>query len=391
MRLTDRVKQILSWYPSDNPGTQTNLARLLNTRHARRHGQAGHPPGRPGLRARSGALVRAEPRGLRPRLPLPARDRRGLQRLRGAARLPRGRRRQVRRRDPAHPQAEQLGLAVRRSTSRCSAVTGSVKDAVRLGCAAIGYTIYPGSGAAQQHVRGPARAHRRGEGRTACPPCVWAYPRGAASRRRARPAIDVIAYAAQIAAQLGAHVIKVKPPKDHIEQAEAKKVYEKYDDPDQDAGRARAPRRAERVQRQAHRHLLGRRGEGHRRAARGGPRHPRRRRLRLDHGPQRLPAPEGRGAQAPQGRDGHLPGEVTPSFQVGQCAEPVTVGPLSTPRHAAPPRCVVPASPHALRGIQAFRRVADCNDPHHAARSVQVDRGTTGADGRKSGTTPEQE
>jgi class I fructose-bisphosphate aldolase len=44
-------------------------------------------------------------------------------------------------------------------------------------------------------------------------------------------ATDVIAYAAQIAAQLGAHVIKVKPPKDFVEQAEAKKVFEKYSIP----------------------------------------------------------------------------------------------------------------------------------------------------------------
>ena len=36
-----------------------------------------------------------------------------------------------------------------------------------------------------------------------------------------------MAYAAQIACQLGAHVVKVKPPTAHIEQAEAKKVYEK--------------------------------------------------------------------------------------------------------------------------------------------------------------------
>jgi class I fructose-bisphosphate aldolase len=44
-------------------------------------------------------------------------------------------------------------------------------------------------------------------------------------------ATDVVAYAAQISAQLGAHVIKVKPPKDFIEQAEAKKVFEKYSIP----------------------------------------------------------------------------------------------------------------------------------------------------------------
>jgi class I fructose-bisphosphate aldolase len=36
----------------------------------------------------------------------------------------------------------------------------------------------------------------------------------------------VVAYAAQIAAQLGAHIIKVKLPSAHIEQAEAKKAYD---------------------------------------------------------------------------------------------------------------------------------------------------------------------
>ena len=79
-----------------------------------------------------------------------------------------------------------------------------------------------------------------------------------------RDAIDVTAYAAQIAAQLGAHIIKVKPPTAHLEQADAKKVYEKDKIPHRDAGRARPARRPERVQRQAHRHLLGRRGQGHR-------------------------------------------------------------------------------------------------------------------------------
>ena len=39
-------------------------------------------------------------------------------------------------------------------------------------------------------------------------------------------AIDVIAYSAQIACQLGAHIVKVKTPSSHIEQDEAKKVYE---------------------------------------------------------------------------------------------------------------------------------------------------------------------
>ena len=108
MPLTDRVKQILSWYGSDNPGRARQPRAHAESRHARRHRQDGHPPGRPGLRARRRALVRAEPRRATIPTTTPARDRLRLQRVRGAARLPRGGRRQVRRADPAHPEAEQL-------------------------------------------------------------------------------------------------------------------------------------------------------------------------------------------------------------------------------------------------------------------------------------------
>jgi fructose-bisphosphate aldolase, class I len=108
----------------------------------------------------------------------------------------------------------------------CSALTASVKDAVRLGCSAIGYTIYPGSAARNRQYQDlrdlilEAKWH-------GLPTVLWAYPRGALSKD-GETATDVVAYAAQISAQLGAHIIKVKPPKDFIEQPEAKKVFEKF-------------------------------------------------------------------------------------------------------------------------------------------------------------------
>ncbi len=110
-----------------------------------------------------------------------------------------------------------------------SAVTGSVKDAVRLGCVAIGYTIYPGSGYRNEQYEAlrDLIAEAKDHG---LPTVLWAYPRGSISKE-GEQAIDVISYAAQISAQLGAHVIKVKPPKDFLEQAEAKKVYEKFNIP----------------------------------------------------------------------------------------------------------------------------------------------------------------
>ena len=106
-----------------------------------------------------------------------------------------------------------------------SAVTGSVQDALRLGCAAVGFTIYPGSAhstAMYEQLRDIAEEAK------ACglAVVVWSYPRGSGLSKEGETAIDVVAYAAQIAAQLGAHVIKVKLPTDHLEQAAAKKVYE---------------------------------------------------------------------------------------------------------------------------------------------------------------------
>ena len=106
-----------------------------------------------------------------------------------------------------------------------SAVTGSVRDALRLGCCAIGYTIYPGSAHSQemyQQLREIAQEAKS----YGLAVVVWSYPRGAGLSKEGETAIDVVAYAAQIAAQLGAHIIKVKVPTDHLEQAAAKKVYE---------------------------------------------------------------------------------------------------------------------------------------------------------------------
>jgi class I fructose-bisphosphate aldolase len=107
-----------------------------------------------------------------------------------------------------------------------SALTGSVKDALRLGCNAIGFTIYPGSGLRNemyQEIR-DLICEARDAG---LPTVIWSYPRGGKLSKDGETALDVVAYAAHIACQLGAHIVKVKPPSAHIEQSEAKKSYEK--------------------------------------------------------------------------------------------------------------------------------------------------------------------
>jgi len=61
---------------------------------------------------------------------------------------------------------------------------------------------------------------------------VWSYPRGEGiTDKKGETAVDVAGYAAHIACELGAHVVKVKPPGEFIYQPEAQKVFEKYNIP----------------------------------------------------------------------------------------------------------------------------------------------------------------
>jgi class I fructose-bisphosphate aldolase len=107
-----------------------------------------------------------------------------------------------------------------------SALTGGVKDALRLGCSAIGFTIYPGSG--QRNTTYQEIRDLISEARDAgLPTIIWSYPRGGKLSKEGETAIDVVAYAAHLACQLGAHIVKVKPPGANVEQSEAKKSYEK--------------------------------------------------------------------------------------------------------------------------------------------------------------------
>ena len=104
------------------------------------------------------------------------------------------------------------------------AVTSGAEEALRLGCSAIGFTIYPGSGARETMYEDAVRLGR--EARAAgLPLVVWAYPRGGNLSKEGETAADVVAYAAQIACQLGAHIVKVKPPQNFFEKQE--KIYTK--------------------------------------------------------------------------------------------------------------------------------------------------------------------
>jgi class I fructose-bisphosphate aldolase len=228
MAFSDRVKQILSWYPSDNPGTLTNLARLLNTGTLSGTGKMVILPVDQGFEHGPARSFAPNPAGYDPEYHIQLAIDSGC----SAYAAPLGALEMV-----AGKYAGEIPLILKLNNSDTlakvehpmSAVTGSVRDAVRLGCVAIGYTIYPGSGARNEQYEALreliAEAKEQG-----LPTVLWAYPRGSLSKD-GETAADVVSYAAQISAQLGAHVIKVKPPKDFLEQAEAKKVYEKYNIP----------------------------------------------------------------------------------------------------------------------------------------------------------------
>jgi class I fructose-bisphosphate aldolase len=99
-------------------------------------------------------------------------------------------------------------------------VTGSVKDALRLGCAAVDFTIYPGFAhfkTMYQEIRSIAEEAKE----YGLAVVIWSYPRGSGLFKEDETVIDVVAYAAQ----LGAHIIKVKLPSAHIELEKAGKVY----------------------------------------------------------------------------------------------------------------------------------------------------------------------
>jgi len=223
--MTERVREILSWYASDNPGTRTNIARLLNHGRLAGTGRLVILPVDQGFEHGPARSFAPNPAGYDPRYHFDLALAAGC----NAYAAPLGFLEAG-----AAEYAGEVPLILKLNNSDslaaagepCPALTGSVDEALRLGCAAIGFTIYPGSGA-RNEMFGQIRALTEEAKRKGLAVVVWSYPRGGGLSKEGETAIDVVAYAAQIAAQLGAHFIKVKPPTAHIEQAAAKKVYEK--------------------------------------------------------------------------------------------------------------------------------------------------------------------
>ncbi|MFP6778250.1 MAG: class I fructose-bisphosphate aldolase [Alphaproteobacteria bacterium] len=222
MKVTQRVRKILNNYESDNPGTKTNLARILMQGRLGGTGKLVILPVDQGFEHGPARSFAPNPESYDPhyhwRLAIDA----GLNAfasplgmIEAGADSFAG----------AIPTILKVNSANSHAISKDQAVTASVEDALRLGCAAIGFTIYPGSEEQFEMIEElrelalKAKAHGLAV-------VVWSYPRGGKLSKEGETAFDVTAYAAHMAALLGAHIIKVKPPAAHVEQTEAAKVYQ---------------------------------------------------------------------------------------------------------------------------------------------------------------------
>ncbi|GCE11898.1 class I fructose-bisphosphate aldolase [Tengunoibacter tsumagoiensis] len=227
--MNDRIREILSWYGSENPGVRTNLARMLNHGRLAGTGKLVILPVDQGFEHGPARSFAPNPAGYDPRYHFQLAIDAGC----NAYAAPLGFLEAG-----AADFAGEIPLILKCNNhdilnderDPISAVTAGVDDALRLGCVAVGFTIYPGSSERTemyQQLRDLIL-----EAKTAgLAVVVWSYPRGSALSKEGETAVDVVAYAAQIAAQLGADIIKVKLPSEKVELPEAQKVYQKYEIP----------------------------------------------------------------------------------------------------------------------------------------------------------------
>lgn len=227
MKSTKKVKEILSWYESDNPGTKANLARILNAGRLGGTGKLIILPVDQGFEHGPARSFAPNPAAYDPHYHFQIAIDAGLSAYASVLGMIEA---------GADTFAGQIPLILKVNSSNSlsrakeapdQAVTATVHDALRLGCSAIGFTMYPGSDQMfeQMEELRELTAEAKSVGLAVV---VWSYPRGGELTKNGELSIDVGAYAAHMAALTGAHIIKVKLATDFIEQGEAKKVYDKY-------------------------------------------------------------------------------------------------------------------------------------------------------------------
>ena len=227
MKVTQRVKKILANYESDNPGTKANLARILM------HGRLGGTgklvilPVDQGFEHGPARSFAPNPSGYDPHYHFQLAIDAGL----NAYAAPLG---MIEAGADSYagavPTILKVNSANSLATDKDQAVHGSVGDALRLGCSAIGFTIYPGS-EDQFEMMEEIRELAEEAKSVGLAVVVWSYPRGGMLTKEGETAMDICAYAAHMACLLGAHIVKVKPPTDALFLDAAKKVYEQQSIP----------------------------------------------------------------------------------------------------------------------------------------------------------------
>ena len=224
MKMTGIIKKILNNYESDNPGVKANLANILMSGKLAGTGKLVILPVDQGFEHGPARSFAKNSLGYDPHYHFKLAINAGL----SAFAAPLGMLEAG-----ADTFAGQIPLIMKVNSSNSlsrekgaptQAITGSVNEAIRLGCSAVGFTIYPGSDAALDMITEIQEIALEAKD-AGLAVVVWSYPRGGDISKEGETAIDIVSYAAHMAALVGAHIIKVKPPTSFIELSEAKKVY----------------------------------------------------------------------------------------------------------------------------------------------------------------------
>lgn len=225
MQMTDTVKKILANYEGENPGVKGNLARMLMNGKLGGTGKMIILPVDQGFEHGPARSFAKNPVGYDPHYHYQLAIDAGLNAFAAPLGMLEAGADSFAGQIPTILKCNSANSLMSDTAGKNQAVTATVQDALRLGCAAIGFTIYPGSDMALDMFEeiSELRAEAASVG---IPTVIWSYPRGEGISKDGETAIDIAAYAAQMAALLGAHVIKIKLSTDHLENKDAKKVYE---------------------------------------------------------------------------------------------------------------------------------------------------------------------
>lgn len=217
--MTKAVQEILKNYGGDSPGTLSQLARMLN------HGSLGGTgkmviyPVDQGFEHGPAASFSKNPQAYDPAYHFQLAIQAGC----SAYAAPFGfldvGARQFAGQIPTILKANNSDSLYKNPQNPLPAITSGVEEALRLGCSAIGLSIYPGSGQRVAMYESAVQLGREAR-KAGLALVIWAYPRGGDISKKGELALDVVAYATQIACQIGAHIVKVKPPVDFFEKQE---------------------------------------------------------------------------------------------------------------------------------------------------------------------------